>query len=443
MAVDLPKSVRHLIIGAGIHGLSTAWHLARELKSRGRGSADDVLVVDKTGVAAGASGIACGIIRNNYLQPAMGAVMLSSVEIWDAHADALHYKPVGYLCVAGELQANDLEATAARHQQMDYAAAFVRGEQETFDYMRQLFPDWKARGLTVCLHEHRGGFGFNKESIHGLADLAEAEGVRIQSGVTVTGFDLNGTDGSVTTVNTDRGTIDVGQVVIAVGPWIKQLWSLLELPDKVDVRGRGQVNQDLQMWTYWQLQEGEITVDPQSYKTATGRTPPVMHVDSTEPLISDRTGKQITDELWGIYFKQDREGVQGGSVPIHLGTAAQVDPYGPESLLYTVDNQFADYWSAGLAHCLERFEGKSRLYKNVPTGGIGCFTVDSFPVCDFMRPNVYVIADSNHGYKMISIGKEVARVLQGEHSDILHPFRFSRFDEGDLHPVSNGPFPWQ
>ncbi len=60
-----------------------------------------------------------------------------------------------------------------------------------------------------------------------------------------------------------------------------------------------------------------------------------------------------------------------------------------------------------------------------------------------MRPNVYVIADSNHGYKMISVGKEVARVLQGEHRDVLHPFRFSRFDEGDLHPVSNGPFPWQ
>ena len=61
---------------------------------------------------------------------------------------------------------------------------------------------------------------------------------------------------------------------------------------------------------------------------------------------------------------------------------------------------------------------------------------------DRMRPNVYVIADSNHGYKMIGVGQEVARVLMGETSTLLHPFRFGRFAEGDLHPRSSGPFPW-
>jgi glycine/D-amino acid oxidase-like deaminating enzyme len=59
----LPASAPTLIIGAGVHGLSTAWHLAR--------AGQPALVVDKTAVAAGASGIACGIVRNNYFQPAM------------------------------------------------------------------------------------------------------------------------------------------------------------------------------------------------------------------------------------------------------------------------------------------------------------------------------------------------------------------------------------
>ena len=59
-----------------------------------------------------------------------------------------------------------------------------------------------------------------------------------------------------------------------------------------------------------------------------------------------------------------------------------------------------------------------------------------------MRPNVFVIADSNHGYKMIGMGKEVARVLNGERSQLLHPFRFSRFAEGALHPKSSRLSPW-
>jgi hypothetical protein len=59
-----------------------------------------------------------------------------------------------------------------------------------------------------------------------------------------------------------------------------------------------------------------------------------------------------------------------------------------------------------------------------------------------MLSNVYVVADSNHGYKMIGVGKEVAKVLMGEKSSVLYPFRFTRFAEGDLHPVSHSPFPW-
>ena len=64
--MPLPSSSKYVIIGAGVHGLSTAYHLALELQARGKGSGSDVLVIDKKGVGAGASGIACGVIRNNY-----------------------------------------------------------------------------------------------------------------------------------------------------------------------------------------------------------------------------------------------------------------------------------------------------------------------------------------------------------------------------------------
>ena len=65
--------------------------------------------------------------------------------------------------------------------------------------------------------------------------------------------------------------------------------------------------------------------------------------------------------------------------------------------------------ASALAHCQKRFEGKSDLYRNrVPSGGLGCFTPDSFPIFDRFCENVYIIADSNHGYKMLGVGQLVA-----------------------------------
>src|SRR5205085_7267887 len=84
LSMGLPSSTRFLVIGAGVHGLSTAYHLARMLDARGEGSGADVVVVDKSGIAAGASGIACGVVRNNYYQPAMAELMAARVEAWEA-----------------------------------------------------------------------------------------------------------------------------------------------------------------------------------------------------------------------------------------------------------------------------------------------------------------------------------------------------------------------
>ena len=99
-------------------------------------------------------------------------------------------------------------------------------------------------------------------------------------------------------------------------------------------------------------------------------------------------------------------------------------------------------WTSALAHCQKRFEGKRPLYRKAPTGGIGAFTPDSFPVFDRFLDNAYVIADSNHGYKMIGVGALVAKEMVGGAQSLLEPFRFSRFAEGRLHPVSHSPYPW-
>jgi methylglutamate dehydrogenase subunit A len=437
--MSLPRSAPYVVVGAGIHGLSTAWHLARELRSRGLGSGDDVVVLDKSGPGAGASGIACGVVRNNYFQPAMSELMQACVEVWESDPAAFHYNPVGYVAVGPKAQEPDLVATYERQERIGYESTLVVGEAEVDAHMKALFPDWRAQGLTVCLHEHQGGFAFNRDSVEGLLGKARGAGATVLTGVEVTGF-RRGADDVVAAVETDRGTIEVGEkVVVAPGPWAKDVWRMLGLPETIDVRTpSGDVLRDRPMWTYWNLQEGEISVDPTMFATADGGPPPVIHLDTDAPLVTD-DGRLVTDEPWGIYYKRDRHGVQGGASPLVVDGDVELDPY-PKTT--DVDPGFPDMWCAALSHAMSRFEGCRPLYKDARSGGVGAFTADNFPVFDYVRPNVYAILDSNHGYKMIGVGREVAKVLVGEHSSLLYPFRFERFETGDLHPVSHSPYPW-
>jgi len=437
--VSTPAASRYVVAGAGIHGLSTAYHLAKELRARGSGSGADVVVLEKSEPGAGASGIACGVVRNNYFQPAMSELMQACVEVWESDPAAYRYNPVGYVALGATVQEADLIATYERQQQIGYRSELIVGDADVDTHMKSLFPDWRAQGVTVCLHEQQGGFAFNKESVLGLAAKCESEKVAVLAGVEVEEIEL-GADGVATAVLTSRGRIEIGeQLVLAPGPWAKQFWAMLELPPTIDIRTpSGDVARDQPMWTYWNLQEGEIAVDPMTFATADGGAPPVIHLDTDAPLRTD-DGELITDDLWGIYFKRDRHGVQGGASPLVVDGDVELDPY-PQTT--NVDPGFADMWCAGLSHAMARFEGCRATYREARSGGVGAFTADNFPVFDYVKPNVYAILDSNHGYKMIGVGREVAKVLLGEHSSLLYPFRFERFETGDLHPVSQSPYPW-
>ena len=443
-----PANAKYVIVGAGIHGLSTAYHLALELKRKGEGDGSDILIIDKTSVAAGASGIACGVVRNNYYQPAMRELMAHSVKVWESDPEAYSYHPVGYMQISPEVMREDVSTIAEQQKDIGYESVFIEGARESHDYMRRLFDDWQAQGITSVLHEKPGGYSNNTRAMYGLAGKAESEGVRILTGATVQGFERGNGSGAITAVVTDRGTVECDYVVIAAGPWVKSLWEMLELPRAVSIKGLdGTMHHDVPMWVFWSLQEGTLGVDPKMQRTNDGEMPPVIHVDSDAALISDVDGSVITEEMWGIYYKPDFHfnGIQGGAAPFKVPTEPDkvaVDPYGPDSPDFVVGTEFAHMWCSALAHCQKRFEGKTPKYKDEPSGGIGAFTPDSFPVFDVFFENCYVIADSNHGYKMLGVGKLVAEEITGASSTLLEPFRFSRYEQGRLHPVSNSPFPW-
>ena len=434
----LPARAAFVIIGAGIHGLSTAWHLAM---ARGRG--DDILVVDKTGIGAGASGIACGVVRNNYFQSPMRELMAHSVAVWESDPAAFAYHGVGYLQISPASMRAGIEKIHDEQRAIGYESTLIGGGKEADAYMKSIFHDWQAAGVDSVLHEKRGGFANNIASVRGLAAKAEALGVRIVSGATVTGFARESGSPAVRAVVTDKGTIECEQVIVAAGPWVRTFWDLLDLPAAIEIK-RDNETRRAPMWRYWALQEGVLDVPLDYLRANDGNPAPVAHLDSDEPLFAD--GAKIADK-WGIYYKADPyfNGVQGGAAPYKVDRPAgevEVDPYGPKSPEFTVGDGFAAMWTAALAFAHKRFEGKAGLFRKEPSGGIGCFTVDSFPVFDRFCENAYFIADSNHGYKMIGVGALVAAELLGGEERLLAPFRFARFAAGDLLETSNSPFPW-
>jgi len=439
---NIPSKAKVVIIGGGIHGLSTAWHLSQKYKNE-----NDVVVLEKSHIAAGASGIACGVVRNNYFQPAMRELMAHSVSVWESDPKEFKYNPVGYLQISPEVMHKDVASIYEQQKAIGYDSEFIEGEADCMKYMKTIYDDWQAKEITSVLHEKKGGYAFNKDSIKGIAKKAEANGSKIITGVKVTGFKRGSNSKAITGVETDKGTIDCEQVVVGVGPWVRDIWNMLELPQTVNIKNGNGESREVPMWKYWFLQEGVLGVDKDFLKTNDGKLPPVTHVDTTAPLYSDLDGKLITDKIWGIYYKPDIEGlgVQGGTSPYivdkHFNDVA-VDPYGIESKDYQTTDKFSEMWVSALAHCQKRFEGKYSVYRKGPSGGLGCLTPDSFPIFDRFCENVYMIADANHGYKMIGVGQLVAGEILGNESELLKPFRFNRYENGKLHPLSNSPFPW-
>jgi len=442
-ASQVPESVRYCIIGAGIHGLSTAWHLARELKARGSGDGSDILVVEKSHAGSGPSGIACGVVRNNYFQPAMRELMAHSVQVWESDPEAFEYHPVGYLQISYDEMRADVAMIAEQQAAIGYESVFVEGEQETFNYMKGIFDDWRCTGVTSVLHEKKGGYAHNMATVNGLLAKAQAEGVNVVTDTLVTELAING--GAVSHVVTNRGLIQVDHVVAAAGPWMPKLWEMLDLPETTKIVLEGEIF-EFPTWEFWALQEGTLDVDPGYLMNNEGNMPPVVHVDADVPLY-DEDNNLLVDGKWGVYYKPDFNfgGVQGGYMPYPVERPwrdVAIDPYGPASPDFVVGTNFRQVWAAALSHCQERFEGKASLMSHAPSGGIGAFTPDNFPVFDTFRENVYVIADSNHGFKMIGVGALVAKELVGETQALLEPFRYSRYARGRPHPASNSPYPW-
>jgi glycine/D-amino acid oxidase-like deaminating enzyme len=443
---QLPKSSVYVVVGAGMHGMSTAWHLAMALETSGRGRGSDVVLLDKTGPGAGATGIACGCVRNLYMTSPLHDILRHSVDVWQSDPVNFGFQQVGYVSVGEANQQADYEKMHKSQNAAGYPSDLYAGS-DAKRFLKSIWPDFNVEKADVVLHEKPSGYAGTHTAVRALKEKCDQWGVRSHFGVAVEGYEKTGA--RIAAVQTAEGDIKADCVVLAAGAWMPKHWAWLGHPASLDLRyPDGGVAAQHDMWTFWRLLEGEVQLDGTRYRTADDKDPPVLHVELMNTPVVTEDGRRFPDKHFYTYVRYAAErvgapGVQGGTIPIRLGPEAVLDPYGHANDLYQADPWFADYYCATLAYLFERFRGCRRRFKQRRNGGIGAFTPDNVPIFDWVADNAYMIADSNHGFKMIGVGKLVARhLVEGVPVPELAPFAFTRYAQGRTFGERNTNCPW-
>ncbi|HWA49310.1 MAG TPA: FAD-binding oxidoreductase [Dongiaceae bacterium] len=443
----LPDGAKFVVVGAGIHGLSTAYHLAKYLTESGKGKGSDVVLIDKAGPGAGATGLACGCVRNLYMTKPLHAILRESVKVWKSDPVNFGFQQVGYVSVGESNQESDYVELHKSQNDQGYPSDMYVGK-DAKNFLKTLWPDFNTDKADVVLHEKPSGYAGTHMAVWGLDQKCMQYGVRRCYGPEVIGYEMQ--NGRVTAVKTDKGDVKCDTVVIGAGAWTPKHWEWLGKANKLDLKYKdGRVAKDHDMWTYWRLLEGEVFM-PQGvdFRTAADRDSPVLHVELMNTPVVTEDGKEFKDKHFYMYARYAAErvgapGIQGGTIPVKIGGQADVEPYGHLSDKYQAEDWFADYYCATLSFLFGRFKGSRKLFKERRNGGIGAFTPDNVPVFDWAADNAWMIADSNHGFKMIGVGELSARhLLGGPLPDELKPFSLKRYADGWTYGGGNSNCPW-
>ena len=211
-APEMKSEYDVIIIGAGGHGLATAYYLA---KNHG---VTNVAVIEKGWLGGGNTGRNTTIIRSNYLQDASTAIFEKSRSLYEDLSQQLNFNimfsPRGVLMLAQtehELRAWKRTAHANR-------IAGVPSEMVTPEKVKQICPIIETAGprypVLGALWQARGGTARHDAVAWGYARAAAEMGVDIIQRCEVTGVDV--VNGAVTGLQTSKGPVKAKKVAMVV-----------------------------------------------------------------------------------------------------------------------------------------------------------------------------------------------------------------------------------
>ncbi len=283
------QEVDYLIIGGGIAGVSTAYHLAA--------TGDRATLLERGEIASEASGVNAGQIGAlgwGHMPNLQSYLTMGSLEIFKAlqldHGYDIAFRQYGALQVIQ----TEAQYAFTRDHVLALQANGYQVELLSMREVRSIEPEMNPSLLGVMYMPLRGQAD-PKVAIQAFARAAERHGADIRTGHAVTGIQAHG-DGAYQ-IETPHETFVAGKLVLAAGAWCAPIGECLGLHIPiVPIRGQMWDTEPLPPRTFHNFSAAESTM---GWETDTGRDP------QTPPELTHRQGKRLTQHLYG---RQTREG---------------------------------------------------------------------------------------------------------------------------------------
>ena len=380
-----------IIIGGGIHGLATAYYLA---KNHG---ITNVAVVDKGYLGGGGSGRNTAIVRSNYLTPEGVAFYDRSLELYNTMATDLNLNVMfsrrGHLTLAHTDSALRTMNWRAEVNKLAGVDSSVIGPQEVKELAPSLDVSTSTRyPILGALYHPPGGIVRHDAVVWGYARAADHLGVELHQetevlDILVTGGegpDGKGHGGKVTGIRTNRGDISSPVVVNCTAGWASLISNMAGVPLP-------------------------ITTHP-------------LQAAVTEPCKVFLPTVVVSGSLH-VYVSQTDRG--------ELVFGASVDPVGT----YRV-NGTLEFIEELAGHVLELMPGISKMRLLRQWSGLCDMTPDYSPVMGYTQVAGYLVdvGWGTYGFKAGPVSGETMAesIAIGRNADLISSFGIERFTEGDL-----------
>ncbi|OJF96615.1 sarcosine oxidase subunit beta family protein [Pararhizobium antarcticum] len=210
------KAYDVIIIGAGGHGLGTAYYLAKEH------GITNIAVLEKGWLGGGNTGRNTTIIRSNYLYDESAGIYDHALKMWDGLSQDLNYNVMysarGVMMLSHNIHDQQVFKRHIHANRLNGIDNEWLTPEQAQEFCPPLDISRSARyPINGAALQRRGGTARHDAVAWGYARAAADRGVHIIQNCEVTGIRRN-PDGSVAGVDTNRGQINAKKVgVVAAG----------------------------------------------------------------------------------------------------------------------------------------------------------------------------------------------------------------------------------